>query len=345
MHLALILLPAAANPTLPPTALAARATEAVTLASTVTQVTTPAPAAGGQNPFARAALDAFTNKCSQCHGESLPFPKAEFGFITNLSRLAASPRHIVPGDLAKSEVWKMISGGDMPPDSAREGPLSAEQTEAIRQWILHGAPSLTPGGAAATAGDTAGAFQGAPPAPASSSSVPPSRAGAGGLPASQKVANPSPQRMAKRPIILLGRLHVVAVHFPIALLLLAALLELVAWARKSPAIALTARINLGCGAAAAVLAAGLGWIHALDGYANAFSGTLADLISTISIHRWLGTGVAILAPIVAIMAARELHADRRSMRVRLAIFALALAAGATGHFGGMLTHGAEFLSP
>src|SRR5436190_13479844 len=96
-----------------------------------------------ENPLARGALDAFAAKCVQCHGPDVPHPKAAFGYVTDLNRLVASGKYIVPGDLDKSELWKEIDEGDMPPDNAKAGPLTPQQIDAIRQWILGGAPSLS----------------------------------------------------------------------------------------------------------------------------------------------------------------------------------------------------------
>src|SRR5262245_41627529 len=96
-----------------------------------------------ENPLARAALDAIAVKCVQCHGPDVPHPKAAFGYVTDLNRLVVSGKYIVPGDLEKSELWKEIDEGDMPPDNAKAGPLTPQETEAIRQWILGGAPPLS----------------------------------------------------------------------------------------------------------------------------------------------------------------------------------------------------------
>src|SRR5689334_21791150 len=58
-----------------------------------------------------------------------------------------------------------------------------------------------------------------------------------------------------------GRLHVAVVHLPVALLLVAAILELWHLIRRSPTRSPSARTCLVIGAASAVIATATGWIH------------------------------------------------------------------------------------
>jgi mono/diheme cytochrome c family protein len=78
-------------------------------------------------------------KCGQCHGVKVAHPKGKFGFVTDLKRLAADPDYVVPGDPAGSYLWNQIDDGEMPPDEAKAGPLTEEETQAIRDWIKNGA--------------------------------------------------------------------------------------------------------------------------------------------------------------------------------------------------------------
>src|SRR5256885_157855 len=63
---------------------------------------------------------------------------------------------------------------------------------------------------------------------------------------------------------LAGRLHVVVVHFPIALILLAGMMELTRF--RKPRMSDAAYLCLMLGALAAVVAAALGWIDAANLY-------------------------------------------------------------------------------
>jgi uncharacterized membrane protein len=179
--------------------------------------------------LAMAARAAFADKCIQCHGPELSHPKSGFGFVTDLSRLAATPEYIVPGQPDKSRLWKEIDDGDMPPDNAKAGPLTDPQRAAILDWIKAGAPS--------GAGDEPRAL----PAPARDD-----QPGAGA-----------------RALRLLGHLHVLVVHFPIGLLLTASTLELAAALMGRPALAPIVRGCVRLGAIAALAAAGMGWVLAL----------------------------------------------------------------------------------
>jgi uncharacterized membrane protein len=119
----------------------------------------------------------------------------------------------------------------------------------------------------------------------------------------------------------LGKLHPLAVHFPIALLIAAALLELF---KKREA----AKICAALGAAGAVVAAILGWIAA--GAKNESD--------SLTIHRWLGVGVAAVSVAAVLMY-------RRAVPYRIGLFAAALLVAAAGHYGAQLVYGVDYLFP
>ncbi len=138
------------------------------------------------------------------------------------------------------------------------------------------------------------------------------------------------------PWRLFGRLHVLVVHFPVGLLLVAALVEVVHWKRKE--VSETSLWFVFVGALSAVFAAAMGWANG-----DEHSDGGLDLF----LHRWLGVGTAVLACVTAGIALRLRTADygvlpRRVFRVLL--FATAMAVGATGHFGGNLVHGPDYVT-
>ncbi|MBX2842970.1 MAG: DUF1553 domain-containing protein [Flammeovirgaceae bacterium] len=135
---------------------------------------------------------------------------------------------------------------------------------------------------------------------------------------------------------LLGRLHPLAVHFPIGLLVVALFLELLTLNGKR--IGLREGINwmIYLGAGFSILATSFGWLlRTFDDY----SGELVEL------HQNLGIATALFAVITALLLQKTLSGNisnylaYRSMLVLSVIFL-----SFTGHLGASLTHGEDFLS-
>lgn len=269
--------------------------------------------------LAAEALAAFEAKCTQCHGPQLERPKGRFGFVTDLTRLAADPDFIVPGQPQDSYLWTQIADGQMPPAKARNGPLTTPQRDAILAWIKAGAPT-PPTTVVSGAGPTG--------APVSSG---PSQERASG----RRAAEGTPP--ALRALEFVGRFHVLVIHFPIALLIAAAAGEIWAAAKKQRAPLIVVRFCLTLGTAAAVVAGGLGWLHSLDRWGEPWT--------FLWLHRWIGTGVAVIAPPVAWLSERDARRGVRTGATRVAIIIAATLVAAAGHFGGMLTYGADFFTP
>jgi uncharacterized membrane protein/mono/diheme cytochrome c family protein len=128
----------------------------------------------------------------------------------------------------------------------------------------------------------------------------------------------------------MGRLHPMIVHFPIGLLFVALLLEIFDWKKKSDDIRRLTRLLVWIGSASALLAATLGLLLAQ-------SGDYGD--SQLSIHRWSGLATAVLA----LTAAFLLRAEK--IRVyRYVLFLAVTGVSVAGHYGGMLTHGEDYLT-
>ena len=128
----------------------------------------------------------------------------------------------------------------------------------------------------------------------------------------------------------LGRWHTQIVHFPIALLLVAVLLEVWSMIRRKPVVAAATRVLIAFGALGAVAAAGLGWM------AMGFDFTQDDWIHRS--HRILGTTIPVLA--LATWWAREKFAAGEGWRGRAGYRALLLLTGlvvsVNGFLGGSL---------
>lgn len=130
----------------------------------------------------------------------------------------------------------------------------------------------------------------------------------------------------------LGRLHPAAVHFPLALLLMAGLAELLLLARPAIGLQPTVRFLVGTGAMGAVIAALLGW----------FAGgwRLGDRSETLGLHRWNGTGIALVSLLAWWLVCRS-QTNRTALRMTLALLAIALLA--QGFLGGEMVFGPNHL--
>jgi uncharacterized membrane protein len=136
---------------------------------------------------------------------------------------------------------------------------------------------------------------------------------------------------------LTGRFHPLLVHFPIALVLIAAVAELVFLTTRFPEWHMVAVANIRAGAAFAVVSAGAGWILA--------SSRMVEASQGLEWHRYLGL-MAALATVAAALATGEIdRPPRRLWLYRIALFSAAGLVGVAGHFGAVLVWGADFLRP
>ena len=252
----------------------------------------------------------FTAKCAACHGPTLVKPKGRFGYVLDLRRIASNPEMVIPSSPEESDLWSLVSRDEMPPPESQTGPLSPEQKAMIRDWIAAGAPASTT---------------------ADAGIIPPSdQAHRDRVP-----GEPKPS-MAKRTRVSLGNFHIVVIHFPIALLIAAAVGEFwSAWrGQRMPTPAVRFCVLLGT--AGALAAAALGWLHAWNGHG-------VGMPLTLSLHRWFGTVAAVWAIGTAALSEREQRRGVRSQWFRAWLLFGALLTAVAGHFGGVLVHGEDFL--
>ncbi len=138
---------------------------------------------------------------------------------------------------------------------------------------------------------------------------------------------------------LLGRLHPIAVHFPIALLTCAALARCmmlfgsITWAGSA------VRFCVLIGGVSAVVAAALGWLNAgWPGDSESFGDVIFN-------HRWLGVGTAVLSVVLIVLIEMEARkpTETPGKLTTLGLLVVAGLVGATGHFGGILVFGPDYL--
>jgi uncharacterized membrane protein len=136
----------------------------------------------------------------------------------------------------------------------------------------------------------------------------------------------------------IGRLHPLLIHFPIALVIVAALAEVVAMVTSDDRWRTVAVVNARVGAVFALLATFAGWSLAL---APDIEGS-----PLLEWHRWLGT-IAAATVLAAALATGSIHARsaRGVLTYRIALFGAGTLVAAAGHFGGLLVWGANFLRP
>jgi len=132
-------------------------------------------------------------------------------------------------------------------------------------------------------------------------------------------------------LALFGRMHVIVIHFPIALLLMAALGEV--WGRVRGRSAGWTTATLICGAMGAAVSMGFGWMLVVfDGY---------DSSVTLTLHQYLGTATAIFAVATAAVYWKFARERTRWWTTSLILLTAAMVA-VTGHLGGTLVHGNPF---
>jgi hypothetical protein len=265
---------------------------------------------GGQRDLASEVREVFAAKCGSCHGSHLAKPKGRFGYVLDLARVASNRGMIAPGYPAESPLWDLVRRGKMPPTGAPTGALTTPQKEVIQAWIVAGAPSR-----AAT-----------PPVALQPATQRPEEVAPGPL------ASPAGGHF----VLWIGKFHLVLLHFPIALLVAAAFGECWSIARRSGEPDPAVRCSILLGAAFAVATAALGWLFAWSGYGSSMPRIL-------TLHRWLGTAAGLWSLATAIHSERDERRGVRSPFTRVLLFAGALLVGLAGHFGGMLTHGEDFL--
>jgi uncharacterized membrane protein len=137
---------------------------------------------------------------------------------------------------------------------------------------------------------------------------------------------------------LIGRLHPVLVHFPIGLVFIAAVAEMVAMTTGRGDWRAVAVANVRAGAVFAIGATIAGWRLA--------SSAGIETTSSLEWHRWLGTitAVAVLGAAMATAGARG-HSPFAAWVYRITLFWAAALVTVTGHLGGLLVWGADFLLP
>ncbi|GGZ42020.1 hypothetical protein GCM10007049_39050 [Echinicola pacifica] len=127
-----------------------------------------------------------------------------------------------------------------------------------------------------------------------------------------------------------GRFHPLIVHLPIGFILLAFLMELVAKLPRFHHLRSSTGFVLGLGIISAFGAALLGYFLSLSGE---YQG------STVFWHQWLGIATFVFAGIAYLLKFKKLEQAYLG-----SLFASVICLSLTGHLGGNLTHGSDYLT-
>lgn len=140
--------------------------------------------------------------------------------------------------------------------------------------------------------------------------------------------------LLSRIVSYLGRFHPTMVNFPIAMLIGAALAEILFMITGRVFFANAARYCIWIGAVGALTAGTLGWF---------FGGFhISDSRWILTIHRWLGTTTVAWSVLVLILSERTCRsANTKRTAYRGVLFVGAALVSATGFFGGALIYGID----
>jgi len=129
----------------------------------------------------------------------------------------------------------------------------------------------------------------------------------------------------------IGRFHPVLVHLPIGMLLLACLFQLLTLSSKQHIIRQSIPLIYLFGALGAVLSSITGYFLSQDGSYDA---------GMVSIHQWLGISVSAIALLAYFLYKKGI----KEIFLHIIAIVFILLITLTGHYGGSLTHGSDYLT-
>jgi uncharacterized membrane protein len=136
----------------------------------------------------------------------------------------------------------------------------------------------------------------------------------------------------QRLVSWLGRLHMLVVHFPIAMFVGALGVELFGLWRGNRDYRRAAQVMLAVGAIGAVAAAILGW------FAGGFY--LTDRNVALMVHRWLGTAIAVAGVLLLYFSSTAERTPDKPRTVYWAMLGImTIAIAIQGYLGGTFMHG------
>ncbi len=132
-------------------------------------------------------------------------------------------------------------------------------------------------------------------------------------------------------LLFFGHFHPLVLHLPIGFLALAFLFEFLPHFKRFEHLSVATEFTLLLGMLSAVVAAAFGYFLSLDG------GYGGDLLS---FHQWFGISMAVFSVILYGLKRKKIAP--KVFKVLMVFLMLLMTA--TGHYGGMLTHGEDYLT-
>ena len=265
-------------------------------------------AAAGLADEVRALLSA---KCVDCHNPDSDSRKArrEFDGMDDLARVV--DELVSPGDPLDSDLWLTVEEGEMPPDDSDVEPLTSAELALLRGWIEAGAPIET--AAAATMVEEAAVIVAQDEDEATTEAT--------------TEANSDELSFMDRLERFAARLHPLSTHFPVALLLAAALARLFgAGNLERPKLRAAEGYCLLLGTLGAGAAIGFGLLAEIHGSPDP---------EVANIHRWLAFGTAGGGAVLVLLRPFAVSTKVYGWLVLLT----GLSVSVTGHYGGELAWG------
>lgn len=301
--------------------------------------------AGKETPSSEEAIQTtaavfhlFEAKCNDCHGAHLVKPKGKLGYIMDLKKIAANEDFVSGTDPTKSELFRLVNEDEMPGKDSDQPPATDAEKLALRRWIQLGAPTelgekLADRQAKLIKPQAEG---GAEVVLASDGGAEKTQAGQVGSPdgnhKNQGDEAKPPKPFFKKLLGWIGKFHAASTHFPIALLSVTLLAEILGWWTKKDGWLTCTRFLLFIGTPSAVATASLGWLNEYAGVSTVYQ-----------LHKWVGTCAALWAVIsfgcAVLFECREGTSSRN--RLRAVLFIGAMLVSAAGFLGGAVSFGLD----
>jgi uncharacterized membrane protein len=134
---------------------------------------------------------------------------------------------------------------------------------------------------------------------------------------------------------LLGRFHPAVVHFPIALVTIAAVLETWQIMRRKPGVHGATPACVFFGALSGIAAAAFGWLlEDAEGGGG----------SVVAWHKWIGIAATVISILAALLLLAAARSDKARIALRANVFLGAALVGLTGYLGGEMVFGTNHLT-